>query len=164
MYQRTKPQHEDLLSASTRPSVRSHVVKAKDLPQQHRVRPLPDRNAVPLWLTYLLAMQRGALVVFCSVLGLSALGYGYTVYTQDSWKSQHGQLRRLQLQERQQTVMNENLKQEMAKKAEEPASGLVAPNPERIVFIPIAPQRPAKALPSHYLPQPAPTSKLPRGY
>lgn len=134
------------------------------MPQKYRVKPLSKQNAVPLWLKYLLTMQRGALAVFCSVLGLSAIGYGYTAYTQDLWKSQHGQLRRLQLQERQQAVMNENLKQDLAKKAEEPSSGLVAPNPDRIVFIPVAPQRPAKALPNHYLPQPTPTSKLPRGY
>lgn len=134
------------------------------MPQKHQVRKLPKHNGLPLWLKYLLTMQRGALAVFCSVLGLSAIGYGYTVYTQDLWKSQHGQLRRLQLQERQQAVMNENLKQEMAKKAEDASSGLIAPNPDRIVFIPLAPQRPAKALPSHYLPQPTPTSKLPRGY
>jgi hypothetical protein len=164
MYQRTKPRHEDLLSASERPSARSHVVRAKDMPQKHQVRKLPKQNGVPLWLKYLLTMQRGALAVFCSVLGLSAIGYGYTVYTQDLWKSQHGQLRRLQLQERQQAVMNENLKQDMAKKAEESSSGLIAPNPERIVFIPIAPQRPAKALPDRYLPHPTPTSKLPQGY
>lgn len=134
------------------------------MPQKRQVRQVTDRNSVPLWLKYLLTMQRGALAVFCSVFALSAIGYGYTVYTQDLWKSQHGQLRRLQLQERQQAVMNENLKQEAAKKAEDPSSGLLAPNPERIVFIPSAPQRPAKPLPTHHSPQPTPTSKVPLGY
>jgi hypothetical protein len=134
------------------------------MPQKHQVRQVTDRNSVPLWLKYLLTMQRGALAVFCGVFCLSAIGYGYTVYTQDLWKNQHGQLRRLQLQERQQAVMNENLKQEAAKKAEDPSSGLLAPNPERIVFIPSAPQRPAKSLPTHHTPQPMPTSKVPLGY
>jgi hypothetical protein len=116
-------------------------------------------------LKSLQAVQRGSMAVFCSVFGLSAIVYGYTVYTQGSWKSQHSQLKRLQLQERQQAVMNENLKQQMAKTAEQPASGLVEPNPDRIVFIPSAPQRPTKPLPTTFQsPKPDRVSQLPFGY
>jgi hypothetical protein len=136
---------------------------------QQQVRQLPRHNAVPNWLKSLLAMQKISLILFGSVLGLSAIVYGYTVYTQDTWKSRHGQLKRLQKQERQQGVMNENLKQEMAKDAEKPNSGLVSPSPDRIVVVPKAPQRPAKALspavpsPSPS-PSPTPSTKPPLGY
>jgi hypothetical protein len=109
-------------------------------------------------------MQQGAMVLFGSVLGLSALVYGYTVYTQSLWRSQHGQLERLQLQESQQGVMNEHLKQQMAKDADRSNSGLVAPNPDRLVFIPSAPQRPTKSLPTPHSTPPTRQSKLPLGY
>lgn len=135
--------------------------------QQQQVRQLPHNNSVPNWLKSLLAVQRVSLILFCSVLGLSAIVYGYTVYTQDAWTTQHGQLRRLQKQERQQGVMNENLKHNMAQVAEQPDSGLVSPSPERIVVVPKAPQRPpVKSLPTEPAPSPSPTpsAKLPLGY
>ena len=110
-------------------------------------------------------MQQGAMIVFSSVLGLSTLVYGYTVYTQSLWRSQHGQLERLQLQESQQGMMNEHLKQKMAQAAEQVESGLIAPSPERILIIPSAPQRPIKQLPvaTHSAASPPP-SQLPVGY
>lgn len=104
------------------------------------------------------------MIVCASVLGLSAIVYGYTVYTQSLWRSQHGQLERLQLQESQQAMMNEHLKQQMAKTAELPKSGLIAPNPDRMVFVPPAPQRPAKRLPTPHLSQADRSSQFPRGY
>jgi hypothetical protein len=104
------------------------------------------------------------MMIFCGLFGLSAIVYGYTVYTQDAWRNQHGQLRRLQVQERQQGVMNENLKQQMAQAAEQPESGLVAPSPDRIITIPIAPQRPAKSPATVSTPKPIQKSQLPSGY
>jgi hypothetical protein len=148
------PHHRS--SASQRAPIRSDVVAAKhSQPQQH---------SVPVWLKSLLTIQQGSFAVFCSLLGLSAIVYGYTVYTQDLWRSQHGQLRRLQIQERQQGVMNENLKHLMAQAAEQPNSGLVAPNPERIVTIPSAPPRPAKSAATPSVVKPIPKSKLSLGY
>ena len=105
------------------------------------------------------------MIIFSSVLGLSTIVYGYTVYTQSLWRSQHGQLERLQLQESQQGVMDEHLKQNMAQAAERVDSGLLAPNPDRIVFIPSAPQRPTKPLPvATHSAASAPPSQLPVGY
>jgi hypothetical protein len=152
-------------SGSKRPPSRSNVVELNQIRQQQQVRQLPQHNSVPpVWLKSLLMLQQGSLVLFCSIFGLSSIVYGYTVYTQDTWKSQHGQLKRLQKQERQQGVMNENLKQQMAKIAEQPGSGLVATTPDKIVFIPSAPQRPNKSLPTPQSPQQTPASKLPVGY
>lgn len=134
--------------------------------QQQQVRQLPHNNSVPGWLKSLLAVERVSLILFCSVLGLSSIVYGYTVYTQDAWKSQHGQLRRLQKQERQQGVMNENLKHQMAKEAENPNSGLVSPSPDLIVSVTKPPQRLVKSLATAPAPSPAPTpsTKPPLGY
>lgn len=113
----------------------------------------------------MLSVQQGAMVIFSSVLGLSAIVYGYTVYTQSLWRSQHGQLERLQLQESQQGMMNEHLKQDMAQAADRAESGLIALSPERIVFIPSAPQRPTKSLPvATHSATLQPLSQLPVGY
>jgi hypothetical protein len=106
-------------------------------------------------------MQRGSLIIFCTLLGAIALVYTYTARTQDLWKTQHQQLKRFQTQEQQQALMNEHLKQQLAETAEKENSGLVAPTPARIVFIPSATPRPTKSLPT---PQEQTKSKLPVGY
>jgi hypothetical protein len=141
-------------------SPKSNVVGFNQSQQQ--VRQLPQTSA-PAWLQSLLTIQRGASIAFCSVMGLSVVVYGYTARTQDTWKVQHQQLKRFQAQEHQQAVMTENLKQQMATTAEDVNSGLVAPTPDRLVFIPSAPQRPTKALATPPPPL-APKSKLPLGY
>ncbi|WP_310489585.1 hypothetical protein [Chamaesiphon sp. VAR_69_metabat_338] len=121
-------------------------------------------NPTPNWLKSLLTIQRGTLVLFASAIGLSAIVYGYTVHTQDLWKSQYQQLKRLRTQETQQAVMNENLKQQLAISAQKSDSGLVSPTPDRSVFIPSAPLRPLKPITN---PQSTPSplkSKLTAGY
>jgi cell division protein FtsL len=165
MSQPNLPARENRSPASTQPPPILNLVGSNPLRQQPQVRQLPQHHhAAPVWLKSLLTMQRGAMVLFFTIFGLSAVVYGYTVYTQDAWKSQHGQLKRLQKQERQQGVMNENLKQQMAKTAEQPGSGLVLPTPDKIVFIPSAPPRPAKTIATPQSPQPISASKLPAGY
>ncbi len=116
--------------------------------QQQRVRQLNYYRSVPTWLRSLLTLQRGATLIFGIVFGLSAIGYGYTVYTQDVWKQQHRQLKQFQTQERQQGVMNEHLKHQLAIAAEQPNNKLLPPDPKQIVFVPSAPLRPAKPLPT----------------
>ncbi len=155
------PPQIDRSSASMSAQSRLNVVGSNHSQQQ--VRQLPQPHSVPAWLRSLLTVQQGAMVLFASMLGLSAIVYGYTVYTQSLWRNQHGQLQRLQLQESQQGIMNERLKQDMAQAAEQPTSGLIAPNPDRLVFIPSAPQRPTKPLPAVPSPR-TPPSQLPLGY
>ena len=150
MYQPNLPPQIDRSSSKPAPS-RLKVVGSN---HQQQVKHLPEPNAIPVWLRSLLTMQHGALIVFASMLGLSAIVYGYTVYTQSLWRSQYGQLQRLQLQESQQAMMNEHLKQQMAQAAQGSKSGLIAPNPDRMVFIPTAPQRPAKPLLTPHSSQP----------
>jgi hypothetical protein len=123
---------------------------------RQQVRQFPQPQSSPVWLRSLLSLHRGVKIVFGGIFGLSLIGYGFTVYTQDTWKHQHGQLKRLQVQERQQSVMTENLKHQLAATAEEPNSKLVPPAPKQILFLPSAPARPARLLPS------APTAPTPQ--
>jgi hypothetical protein len=139
------------------------VSVASSVPQHERVRQINAHRSVPGWLRSLLTLQRGATIVFGVVFGASALGYGYTVYTQSVWKQQHRQLKQLQTQERQQGMMAENLKHQLAIAAEQPKNNLQPPDPKQIVFIPSAPLRPSKPLPTPSATT-LPKSSPPSGY
>ena len=102
--------------------------------------------------------------MFGLVFGLSAIGYGYTVYTQDVWKQQHRQLKLLQVQERQQGVMTEHLNHQLAIAAERPKNGLQPPDPKQIVFVPSAPLRQTKSLTAPPSATNIPKSPPPSGY
>lgn len=132
--------------------------------QSHQVKQFPQKQSVPAWLKSLIAIQRLSLVLFCGTFGLSALGYGYTAYTQDTWKTQHGRLQRLQRQELQQATVAENLRHQMAETAELPSSGLVDPTIDRLVAISSASQRQAKSPVSTPVTKSATPSNLPTGY
>jgi hypothetical protein len=141
------------------------ATKSQDARQQQPLRQLTQRRSTPAWLRSLLAVQKISMVLFVSVFGLSSIVYGYTMQTQTTWRSQQDRLKRWQNQERQQAVMNENLKQQMAQTAEQKESGLVAPKPNRMIFIHSAPLRQPKLVPNTSpSPQPTPASKLPLGY
>jgi hypothetical protein len=113
--------------------------------QPNQVHKLPNNVSTPSWLKLLLSLQQRSKLVFLIIFGLTLIAYGYTAYIQDRWKEQHGRLKRLREQERQQVIINESLKHELADAAEQPNSGLVNPDPSRIIFVPAAPPRPAKA-------------------
>jgi hypothetical protein len=144
---------------------KSAATKSKYARQQQPLRQLTQRRSTPVWLRSLLAVQKISMVLFVSVFGLSSIVYGYTMQNQTTWRSQQDRLKRWQNQERQQAVMNENLKQQMAQTAEQKESGLVAPKPDRMIFIHSAPLRQPKLVPNTSpSPQPTPASKLPLGY
>ncbi len=103
-------------------------------------------------------------MLFGSVLGLSILTYAYTVHIQGLWKLQHGQLKRLQTQERQQGEIDENIKHQLAEAAEQPQSKLIEPSPDLNIFIPSAPQRPTKPLPRTSSTKSVSDPKPPLGY
>lgn len=151
-------------SVSTKRRTRTNVVELNHISQsREKVSQLPLNNSAPSWLKSLLTLQKGAAMMFGTVFCLSLGIYGYTVQTQDLWKHQHGQLKHLQIQERQQGIIDENLRHRMAEAAEEKESGLVSPNPKQMVFLPSAQSRPPKSLTSPK--QPTPTSqKPPLGY
>jgi hypothetical protein len=141
---------------------RANAVHARS-PQSPQVRQFPQKHPVPAWLKFSIAMQRLSLLLFCGTFGLSALLYGYTAYTQDVWKTQHGRLQRLQRQELQQATVAENLRHQLAETAELPSSGLVNPTTDRLVAISTASQRQAKSPVSTPVKSTAP-SNLPTGY
>ena len=158
-----KQQSKKSLAAKPAPSA-STIVGVNHL-QQQRIRQLPSRAPAPVWLKSLLAAQKVSMVIFGSVFGLSSIVYGYTMHTQTTWRTQQEQLRRWQNQERQQGLMNENLKQELAKRAETKGSGLVAPTPQMSVFVQGAPPRQLKTLPTtDQALKPIPAAKIPSGY
>ena len=133
--------------------------------QQPQVRQLHTHAPAPVWLKSLLTAQKASMVVFGSVFGLSSIVYGYTMHTQTTWRTQQEQLRRWQNQERHQGVMNEKLKQDLAKTAEAKGSGLVAPKPQMSVFIHGASPRLPKPLSTTAQSlKPTPVSQVPSGY
>jgi hypothetical protein len=133
--------------------------------QQQQVRKLPSHAPAPIWLKSLLTAQKVSMIMFCSVFGLSSIVYGYTMHTETTWRTQQEQLRRWENQASQQGVMNENLKQDLAKTAESQASGLVDPKPEMAVFVHGAPPRQPKPLPAKaQASKQIPVSKVPSGY
>jgi hypothetical protein len=158
-----KQQAKKSLASKTAPS-KSTTVGVNQL-QQPQVRQLHSHAPAPVWLKSLLTAQKASMVLFGSVFGLSSIVYGYTMHTQTTWRTQQEQLRRWQNQERQQGVMNEKLKQDLAKRAEAKESGLVAPKPQMAVFVSGASPRPPKPLPTTAQSlNPTPGSKVPSGY
>lgn len=123
---------------------RSKAAEIDRRQKQPQVRELHRNTPLPPWLQSILKVQQGAKIVFVAVVGSIPFVYGYTVYTQDLWKTQYGQLNRLHVRGQQQLVMTENLKQQAAQAGDKPNSGLVAPTPDRMVFITEEPSRPLK--------------------
>lgn len=95
--------------------------------------------ALPAWLRLLLRVERGA-TFFAAFLGFSVLSvYGFTFYSQQVWSQEYEELQTLQRKERRLTSAIETLKQDAAKAAENPDSGLVPQNPASTIFLPAAP-------------------------
>ena len=158
-------QPQDPESLAAKPTSSASTTVGINYLQQQRVQQLPSPEPAPVWLKSLIAAQKVSMVLFGSVFGLSSIVYGYTMHTQTTWRTQQDQLRRWQNQEHQQGVMNENLKQELAKRAEAKGSGLVAPKPQMAVFVHGAPLRQPKTLPTTAQAlKPIPAAKIPSGY
>jgi hypothetical protein len=156
-----KQQGQKSLASKPAPP-KSTAVNTNNL-QQQQVRQLHSHVPAPVWLKSLLAAQKVSMILFGSVFGLSSIVYGYTMHNQTTWRTQQDQFRRWQNQERQQGVMDENLKQDLAKTAETKGSGFIAPKPELNVFLHGASPRQPKSLPAPAS-NPTPVSKVPSGY
>jgi hypothetical protein len=85
-------------------------------------------------------LEKGVKYWFWGVAGMSLIAYGCVVYTQEQWKVHHRQLRKLQTQESQQAIINASLKNTQAQNAEKNKSGLVAPQPDKVLFVPATTQ------------------------
>jgi hypothetical protein len=131
--------------------------------QSDVVQALPRSQATPSWLRLLLGLQRtSSALTFALVLGLLVV-YGWTVYTQQRWGRAYSRMETLQKQERQLMAANEVIKNQMAKQAEVPDSGLVLPEPGNTIFLTPAPQR-SPVTPEVNFPPPQPIPARPLGY
>lgn len=101
-------------------------------------------QSAPLWLLRLCALQRRFCVVTFLLMAGMLTVYAWTAYSQQRWSQAYRKLETLQRQERQLTATSEVLKNYMALQAEQPATGLVPPDPATAIFIVPAPQRPAR--------------------
>jgi hypothetical protein len=113
-------------------------------PRPPRRRLRRPRKSIDLiqWIGLVDRLEAGARYLFLGMAALSFLAYGYMVYTQDQWQSQHRQLQKLRNQENQQAIINARLRNQAAELAEKDPT-MVDPDPKRAVFLPIDNQ-PAK--------------------
>lgn len=124
-----------------RPRSRAHLTAVP-------ARQQPFTRAIPGWLRLLLVAQRGSSVLTFVLVAVTIVIYGWTVCSQQLWSREYQRLENLQRQERQTTAANEVLKNQMAREAAAPNSGLVLPNPSNTIFLQSAPQRPPVAAPA----------------
>lgn len=101
-------------------------------------------QSAPLWLLRLCALQRRFCVITFLLMAGMLTVYAWTAYSQQRWSQAYRKLETLQRHERQLTATSEVLKNHMALQAEQPATGLVPPNPATAIFVVPAPQRPAR--------------------
>lgn len=105
---------------------------------------LRSRSA-PLWLLQLCYFRHRSSAIMWLLVAAMLTVYGWTVYSQQRWNQAYQQLEQLQVHERQLVTTNEMLKNQMAKQAQEPDTGLVPPNPAAAIVLPAAPQRSVRA-------------------
>ncbi len=131
--------------------------------QRSVVRPFPRQRSLPLWLRLLMRLQRSSMVAAFILAGLTVIVYSGTVYTQQRWSQGYHKLQEADRQERQMQTAAEAMKDQLAKQAEKPTSGLVPQSPDMQIVVPIAAASSGKPNQSP-VPQPAPTSNAAIGY
>jgi hypothetical protein len=89
------------------------------------------------WVGLIDRLESGARYLFLGMAMMSFVAYGYMVYTQDQWQTNHRQLQKLRNQESQQAIINARLRNQAAELAEKDGSGTIDPSPGRAVFVPI---------------------------
>lgn len=131
-----------------------------------KVKAFVPGEAQPPWLRSLVQIERGTSVL-AFLLTLAALStYGLAVRSQQEWNRDYSRLMSLQRQERQLSVANAMLKDQMAKQAEKPGSGLVPQVPENSVFLSPATgrSRPVSSLSPASQPRVDESNSMPLGY
>lgn len=131
-------------------------------PSPAPVRSLPASRSLPLWLRFLMLMQRSSQVTVLVLAMAVVLMYGSIVYMQQRWSKEFDRLKVLQGQERKMVIQSEFMKNDLAKQAESPQSGLVPRTPQGVLFVPAAPKRPQK--PEAPASKPEAPSSAPIGY
>lgn len=124
------------------------------------VKSLPKTQPFPAWLKLLVRTQRASLVMTFLLVATVLTTYSWTVVVQQRWGQQYHRFESLKKQERQLITGNEVLKNQMARQAESPSSGLMVPDPSNAIFLPPASPRPALDPKTHLSTEPAPTKPL----
>lgn len=106
---------------------------------QERVPVMPNSESAPLWLLRLHAIHRNSSIVAFLLVAATLVVYGWTVYSQELWSQAYQKLQNLRREERQLTTTSEVLQNKMATEGEKPSAGLVAPTPDKTIFVLPAP-------------------------
>ena len=108
------------------------------------VRSLPVTTApTPLRRTLGQLYLASSVLATCLV-GLALVGYGTSVYVDQQLNQATQRLSQLQRSEQQITTANASLTRHMAHQVEQPEMGLQPPKPNQVIFLELAPQRPAR--------------------
>lgn len=132
------------------------------------MRQLPRQAPAPLWLRWLIHLQRGSAIAAIGMGIAVSIAYCSTVYIQQLWAKEYRTLKQLERNQRQMTTVREVLKDQMAQQAEAPETGMSQLSPQRLIFVPLAPTpSPSIASTPSTIPAPAkvpPALGLPLGY
>ncbi|ADI65449.1 conserved hypothetical protein ['Nostoc azollae' 0708] len=102
-------------------------------------------RAVPVWLLRLYTVYRYSSAAAFLFVSATLVVYGWTVYSQELWSQAYRTLQSLQRNERQLNTTNATLTSKMAEEGEQPAAGLVSPNPGGTIFLPPTSHNPNSA-------------------
>jgi hypothetical protein len=115
------------------------ISQSKSSPSKPEKKGSKPRRTIDLlrWVSLIDRLEAGARYLFLGMAMMSFVAYGYMVYTQDQWQTNHRQLQKLRNQESQQAIINARLRNQAAELAEKESSGTIDPSPGRAVFVPI---------------------------
>jgi hypothetical protein len=115
------------------------ISPSKSSPSKPEKKGSKSRRTIDLlrWVGLIDRLEAGARYLFLGMAMMSFVAYGYMVYTQDQWQTNHRQLQKLRNQESQQAIINARLRNQAAELAEKDSSGTIDPSPGRAVFVPI---------------------------
>ena len=130
------PEHRRKILESPRSKfTRTNRLEFRETPKSNSIPVVPNSESLPLWLLRWQTFQRYSSITAFLLVMASLTVYGWTVYAQQLWSQNSRKLQELQRQERQITTANETIKNKMAKEAEKPTAGLVAPTPAQTIFV-----------------------------
>ncbi len=124
----------------------------REMPRPTPLRPINPRPKLPLWLRVLLGIQHGSsIMAFCLITAVLIV-YSSTVYIQQQWSRDYRRLENLQRAQRNLTVADEILKNQLAQQANRPETGMVAPSPDNTIFL-------ERSMESPFTSEPVPTTR-----
>jgi hypothetical protein len=110
-------------------------------PQANVVQPVPLTSQPTRAIQLLANLQILSGVLAASLVGLSLVSYGASVYIDRQLNQATRRLNQLQRSEQQLITANEMLKSHMAQQAGSPSGGLTPPTPQHVIFLRPAHQR-----------------------